>query len=69
VEIHLRDLDAKKSGPLDIRCLMEAQPSSDDSAVVTVTDKATSMETAVQGAAQKMQRLLDRHFGRQVVMS
>lgn len=62
VEVHLNDLNSHKSGSQDKRCQMEARPAGLDP--VSVSDQAPTMEEAVRGATQKLQRLLDSLFGR-----
>lgn len=62
VEVHLGDVNASKSGQHDHRCMLEArlerrQP-------VAVTEHAATLEQAVQGATQKMVRMLDTMLGR-----
>jgi ribosome-associated translation inhibitor RaiA len=62
LEVHLSDENAGKSGPLDKRCLLEARPKSRPP--LTVTNESGDVQTAVSGAAGKMQRLLETTFGR-----
>lgn len=62
VEVHLSDENGGKSGQRDQRCMLEArleglQP-------VAVTEHAATQAQAVQGAAQKLARLLDSTLGR-----
>ncbi|MFT5085421.1 MAG: ribosomal subunit interface protein [Lentisphaeria bacterium] len=62
VEVHLSDESKGKSGLHDHRCMLEArleglQP-------VAVTDHATSLEQAVNGAAQKLAHRLESMLGR-----
>jgi ribosome-associated translation inhibitor RaiA len=63
VEVHLSDENSdKKSGARDMRCLLEArlaglQP-------ISVSDRAPSLEQAVDGAAGKLERALDSTLGR-----
>ena len=57
VEVHLNDVNANKSG-IDKRCLMEArlaglQP-------VAVTHVAETLDEAISGAAEKLERTLDK---------
>ena len=73
VEVHLSDVNGNKSGNHqgpdhkggddDKRCMMEARPVGQSP--VAVTDEAGTVEAAVHGAAHKMKRLLDHHFGRE----
>ena len=62
VEVHLSDVNGNKSGNEDKRCMMEARPAGQSP--VAVTDEAATVEEAVHGAANKLKRLLDHHFGR-----
>ena len=62
VEVHLNDVNGKKSGDDDIRCMMEArlggmQP-------VAATHEAASLDQALDGVAKKLQRLLDSTLGK-----
>jgi hypothetical protein len=58
----LSDENAGKSGPRDKRCLLEARPKSRPP--LTVTNESSDVQSAVSGAAGKMQRLLETTFGR-----
>jgi ribosomal subunit interface protein len=62
VEVHLTDENGDKSGLQDKRCLLEARPKNHQS--LTVTNDSDNIQTAVSGAANKMQRLLVTTFGR-----
>lgn len=62
VEVHLNDLNSGKSGPGDKQCQIEARPAGLDP--VSASDEAATMEDAIVGATQKLQRLLDSMFGR-----
>lgn len=62
VEVHLSDENGGKSGPHDQRCMLEARL--EGRQPVAVTDQAATLEQAVQGAAQKLARLLDKTLGR-----
>lgn len=62
VEVHLSDENAGKSGQQDQRCMLEARL--EGRQPVAVTDQAATLEQAVQGAAQKLARLLDSTLGR-----
>ena len=63
VEVHLSDENSnKKDGNDDMRCMMEArlaglQP-------VAVTHQAATMDQAVDGAANKLTRLIESTLGR-----
>ncbi|MCP8689542.1 HPF/RaiA family ribosome-associated protein [Marinobacterium sedimentorum] len=62
VEVHLSDENGDKSGQHDQRCMLEARL--EGRQPVAVTDHAATLEQAVQGAAQKLARLLDSMLGR-----
>jgi ribosomal subunit interface protein len=63
VEVHLADENSRaKSGQNDKRCTMEArlaglQP-------IVVNEQASSLRQAIDGAASKLQKTLDRTLGR-----
>jgi len=56
VEVHVKDLNAKKGG-VDKQCTIEARLNGLDP--VAVTAEAERLETAVTTAAGKLQRLID----------
>jgi len=62
VEVHLSDENGGKSGPQDHRCMLEARL--EGRQPLAVTDQAATLDQAVQGAAQKLTRLLDKTLGR-----
>jgi len=63
VEVHLGDENAEKNGGgSDKRCMLEARPAG--LKPVVVTHHADRLEEALAGATQKMNRLLDKTFGR-----
>jgi Sigma 54 modulation protein / S30EA ribosomal protein len=64
IEVHLSDLGSHNPGPpeKDKRCLLEARPAGKKP--VSVSDKAATIEQAVQDAAGKLQRRLETQFGR-----
>jgi len=63
VEIHLSDENSdKKSGSANIRCMLEARP--EGLQPVAVTDTASTVAQAVDGAVRKMKRSLDSLLGR-----
>jgi ribosome-associated translation inhibitor RaiA len=62
VEIHLSDENAKKGGSTDKRCMMEARLEKHQP--IAVTEVASSLDEAVEGAAEKLKRLLDHTLGR-----
>lgn len=58
VEVHLSDENSdKKSGVNDMRCVMEARL--EGRKPVAVTEHATTVEQAVDGAADKLARLIE----------
>ena len=62
VEVHLSDVNGHKTRDDDKQCIMEARPAGMQP--VAVTHAAATVEQAVDGAAQKLNRLLDSTFGR-----
>lgn len=62
IEVFVTDENADKSGARDKRCVLEARPNNHQP--LTVTDESADVQTAVSGAAKKMQRLLETTFGR-----
>jgi hypothetical protein len=53
---------SKKSGGRDKRCAIEARMAGLDP--ITVTDEGSSLEQVLEGAADKLQKTLDRTLGR-----
>ena len=62
LEIHVNDLNSHKGGSQDKRCQIEARPAGLDP--VSVSHDADSVDAAIRGAAQKLERLLESTFGR-----
>lgn len=62
VEVHLSDENGDKNGPRDQRCVLEARL--EGRQPVAVTEYAETMDRAVQGATQKLTRLLQSTFGK-----
>lgn len=63
VEVHLSDENSRqKDGGDDKKCVMEVRLAGRQP--VAVTHHATNVELAVDGAAEKMKRLLDSTLGR-----
>ena len=62
VEVHLSDVNSHKPGLHDKRCQIEARPAGRKP--VSVNTETATVEEAVQGAANKMKRLLMSAFGR-----
>ena len=61
IEIHMRDLNANKGG-VDKRCVIEARPRGLDP--VAADHESEKVDGAFQGALDKLQRVLDKRFGR-----
>jgi ribosomal subunit interface protein len=62
VEVHLSDENGGKSGQQDQRCMLEARL--EGRQPLAVTEHAATLDQAVNGAAQKLARLLDSTLGR-----
>lgn len=63
VEVHLSDENSnKKGGNDDIRCMMEARLEGRQPAAIT--HQAATVEQAVDGAAEKLTRLIESTLGR-----
>ncbi len=62
VEVHLSDENSSHKGGTDKRCVMEARL--EGMQPVAVTDQADHIEQAVNGAADKLERLLNHELGR-----
>jgi hypothetical protein len=62
VEVHLSDVDNRKTGQAEKRCLMEARPAG--ARPRSVSAKGTKMASAVGEALGKMRRSLTTFFGR-----
>lgn len=58
VEVHLADVNAKKGGAADKRCMIEARPSSHKP--VAVTHQAETIPLAIDGALEKARKALDK---------
>ncbi|MHB8931117.1 MAG: HPF/RaiA family ribosome-associated protein [Melioribacteraceae bacterium] len=63
VEIHLSDENGEKSGQDDKRCVMEARL--EGRQPIAVTHNAATVDQAVNGAAEKLVRLIEGILGRQ----
>ena len=63
VDVHLSDENGKKHGPDDKRCVMEARLEHHQS--IAVTQHATTVDQAVDGAADKLARLIEHTVERQ----
>ncbi len=62
VEVHLSDENSDKSGQNDKRCMMEARL--EGRQPVAVTHQAATVDQAVDGAADKLVRLIESTLGR-----
>jgi len=63
VEVHLSDENGKqKSGPGDMRCLMEARLGGHQP--IAVTHQASTLDQAIEGAVDKLCRLIESTLGR-----
>ena len=62
VEVHLSDENGKKSGPDDKRCMIEARLEGQQP--IAVTHHAATLDQAVDGAADKISRLIEHTLGR-----
>ena len=62
VEVHLTDENGDKSGQDDKRCVMEARLEGHQP--IAVTHQAASVDQAVDGAADKLARLIESTLGR-----
>jgi ribosome-associated translation inhibitor RaiA len=62
VEVHLTDERGHKSGKNDKRCMMEARL--EGRQPVAVTDEAVTLELAVEGAADKLAKLIEHTLGK-----
>ena len=62
VEVHLTDERGSKSGKNDKRCMMEARLEGHQP--IAVTDKASTLDLAVDGAAGKLARLIEHTLGK-----
>jgi ribosome-associated translation inhibitor RaiA len=61
VEVYLSDLNAKKGG-IDKRCLMEARIAGHQP--LAVSHEAATLDEAITGAAEKLERSLDHTLGK-----
>lgn len=62
IEAHLSDENSGKHGPNDKRCMLEARVAGLDP--IAVTHQASSMQIAIQGATDKLEKALERTLGR-----
>jgi len=62
VEVHLGDETGQKSGKIEKRCVMEARLQGRPP--VAVTHHAASLHQAIEGAAEKLAKLVESTIGR-----
>jgi len=62
VEVYLSDENGHKSGPDDKRCLIEVRI--EGRRPIIVTHEASTLDLAIDGAADKMKRSIERDLGR-----
>jgi ribosome-associated translation inhibitor RaiA len=62
VEVHLDDEDGRKNGQDDKRCVMEARL--EGRQPIAVTEHASTVHQAVNGAAEKLTHLIDHLLAR-----
>jgi len=62
VEVHLSDENSNKKGGNDMRCAMEARLKGRQP--ITVTHQAATLDQAVDGATDKLTRLIESTLGR-----
>lgn len=62
VEVHISDENSDKSGINDKRCLMEARL--EGRQPIAVTHQAESLDLAVQGAVDKLKKVIESTLGR-----
>jgi len=62
VEVHLSDENGNKQGENDKRCMMEARL--EGRQPIAVTHQAATLDQAVDGAADKLSRLIESTLGR-----
>lgn len=62
VEVHVSDVNSHKGGDDDKRCVLEARPKGRDP--VSATHQAATLQLALDGATEKLRRVLDSTFGK-----
>jgi len=62
VEVHLSDENSHRSGQNDKRCMMEARL--ENRRPTAVTHRAATLDQAINGAADKLQRSIESTLGR-----
>lgn len=62
VEVHVSDENGDRGGSMDKRCMMEARL--EGHRPIAVTHEASSVEQAIDGAAEKLKSALDSILGK-----
>ena len=62
VEVHLNDVNGPKAGENDHRCMIEARLGG--LRPIAVTHEAATLDESLDGAARKLQRMLDSALGK-----
>ncbi len=62
VEVHVSDVNGPRGGSDDIECTIEARP--EGGKPVTVKGNGGQVDGALRDATDKMQTMLDSHFGK-----
>jgi ribosome-associated translation inhibitor RaiA len=62
VQVHLSDENGDKGGSNDKRCMMEARL--DGRPAIAVTQQTPTLNQAMDGAAEKLERAIDSMLGR-----
>ncbi|MGZ5247320.1 MAG: HPF/RaiA family ribosome-associated protein [Flavitalea sp.] len=63
IEVHFKDENGQKKGTDDIRCALEARLENKEP--ITVSNNADSVELALNGAINKMKKVLDSAIEKQ----
>ncbi|MCW1886052.1 HPF/RaiA family ribosome-associated protein [Luteolibacter flavescens] len=62
LEVHLSDQNGEKGGEKDMRCAMEARLAGLPPLGVSHSDN--SLSEAIEGAAERLERLIEHHLGK-----
>jgi ribosome-associated translation inhibitor RaiA len=62
VEVHLNDLNSRKRGERDMRCMMEARMGG--TRPIAVSHEASTLTEAIHAAADKLERAVEHALGR-----
>ncbi len=63
VDVHLTDVSGHKSGHNDTRCVVEARL--EGRPLIAVTEQATTVNEAIDGAAGKLKRMIESTLSRE----